>query len=135
MKVTPFPTALTRQQGTSRVFDDFESGNPDRVYAITFDLNLAKLRERYPGAYSGAYDAICRVLGEHGFRRQQQSVYFGQRGSNSVTCVLAIQDVQKRHPWFRHVVGDVRMLRIEEHNDLYPALGQPQLPFEDTGTG
>jgi len=104
------------------------------VYAISFDLNTVTLRERYPHvSYQNAYDAICRVLGEHGFLRQQQSLYFGRRGSTSINCVLAVQDIQKRHSWFRDVVSDIRMMRIEELNDLYPALGVPELPLEKLG--
>ena len=114
---------------------DFEDRNPDRVYAISFDLSMVRLRERFPTVSpQNAYDAICRVLGDHGFQRQQQSLYFGGRGSNSVTCILAVQDIQKRHPWFRDVVADIRMMRIEELNDLMPALGQRDL-FDKTATG
>ena len=44
-----------------------------------------------------------------------------------VKCVLAIQDVSKECPWFKRAVTDVRMLRIEENNDLMPAVGEPDL--------
>jgi virulence-associated protein VapD len=37
--------------------------------------------------------------------------------------VLAVQDLARAYPWFNSsVVTDIRMLRIEEDNDLNPAI-------------
>ena len=130
MNITRLPRARV-SRAMSAANTDLYTGNPERVYTISFDLNTVRLRECYPTVSSqSAYDAICRVLGDHGFQRQQQSLYFGKRGSTSITCVLAVQDIQRCHSWFRDVVTDIRMLRIEELNDLYPALGEPELPLE-----
>jgi virulence-associated protein VapD len=52
---------------------------------------------------------------------------FGDRGTDPVSCVLAVQALTKRYAWFRHVASDIRMLRIEENNDLMPAIGQGEL--------
>jgi len=95
------------------------------VYAIAFDLDTEKLAEHYPGAnWNHGYDDVCRVFEEFHFSRQQGSVYFSRRPDASpVDCVLAVQELVKRHPWFRRVVRDIRMLRIEENNDLMPAVG------------
>jgi virulence-associated protein VapD len=41
----------------------------------------------------------------------------------TTTTVLAVQEVSKRYSWFRVAVRDIRMLRIEENNDLMPAVG------------
>ena len=101
------------------------------MYAIAFDLNQEALRRHYPGGYvENAYADIQRVFATHGFERQQGSVYFGRSTSTSVHCVLAVQEMSKRHAWFRHVVTYIRIMRIEENNDLYPALGEAELPFE-----
>lgn len=96
-----------------------------RVYAITFDLDTEMLATHYPVAsHTNGYDDIRRVFEEYGFLRQQGSVYFSQRDDASpVTCVLAVQEVVRRYPWFRQAVRDIRMLRIEENNDLMPAVG------------
>lgn len=99
-----------------------------RVYAICFDLDQEALARHYPGpSYQNGYGEIKAVLGRHGFNPQQGSVYFGDEHQTPVTCVLAIQAVQKACPWFSKAVSDVRMLRIEENNDLLPALGEPDL--------
>jgi virulence-associated protein VapD len=99
-----------------------------RMYAIAFDLDQEQLRIHYPGNIpTNAYEAIRRELEAFGFVRQQGSVYFGNEHVTPVTCVMAVQAVQKRHGWFAKTVSDIRMLRIEEHNDLMPAIGDLEL--------
>lgn len=101
-----------------------------RVYAIAFDLDTERLQGIYPGTYTNAYHDIRRILERHGFVNQQGSLYFGNEKTDPVKCVLAIQEVTKAYSWFRVAVRDIRMLRIEENNDLMPAV-EPQvdLPF------
>jgi virulence-associated protein VapD len=81
-----------------------------RVYAIS--------------PYNNAYLEIRRVLQRHGFAWQQGSVYFGGPDITAVTCVLAAMDLAHSLPWFAASVRDIRMLRIEELNDLMPAVQQ-----------
>lgn len=96
-----------------------------RVYAIAFDMDIEALRSAYGDPYNNAYGEIKRVLERHGFTRQQGSVYFGDpQRINAVTCVLAAIDLSRSLPWFAASVRDVRMLRIEELNDLMPAVQQ-----------
>lgn len=95
-----------------------------RMYAIAFDMDIESLREHYGDPYNNAYADIRRVLAGHGFTRQQGSVYFGDQQINAVTCVLAAIDLANRLPWFSASVRDIRMLRIEEFNDLMPAVQQ-----------
>ena len=64
------------------------------------------------------------MLARHNFTRQQGGVYFGDAGVNAVTCVLAAIDLSRSLPWFAVSVRDIRMLRIEELNDLSPAFQQ-----------
>jgi virulence-associated protein VapD len=95
----------------------------NRVYAICFDLDTEALQKLYRAAsWQNGYQDIARVLSRHDFGRQQGSVYFGDRTVDPVRCVLAIQEVAKNCPWFSQVVRDVHMLRIEENNDLLPAV-------------
>jgi virulence-associated protein VapD len=106
----------------------FTGKKSTRVYAICFDLDQERLAQHYPGASpNNGYAEIRNILGKHGFHWQQGSVYFGDEHQTPVTCVLAVQAVQQNYPWFRHAVSDIRMLRIEENDDLSPALGEPDL--------
>lgn len=101
------------------------------MYAICFDLDTEALRRVYPGNYSqNAYDDIRRVLSLQGFTRQQGSVYFGDRSTTAVQCVLAVQALDRRYAWFGQAVRDIRMLRIEENNDLLPVLQDLRLPLD-----
>lgn len=118
-------TAAIRERGGA-----IKQGLPDavrtegRVYAIAFDMDVEQLRLNYGDPYNNAYLEIRRVLQRHGFAWQQGSVYFGGPDMTAVTCVLAAMDLARALPWFAASVRDIRMLRIEELNDLMPAVQQ-----------
>ena len=103
-----------------------------RVYAIAFDLDTATAEKLCGPNWRGCYEKIALVLRQHGFARQQGSVYFGDESSDAVQCVMAIQDVDRRYAWFGRVVRDLRMLRVDEDNDLMPALNN-RLRLGDDG--
>jgi virulence-associated protein VapD len=95
------------------------------MYAIAFDLDTEMLKQRYGSDHwRNAYDGIRRIFEKHGFAWQQGSLYVGNEHTTPVHCVLAVQDVSAQYPWFRFAVRDIRMLRIEENNDLLPAVGR-----------
>ena len=95
-----------------------------RLYAITFDMDIESLKLNYGDPYNNAYGEIRKVLQKQGFTWQQGSVYFGGDTINAVTCVLAVIELSRALPWFAASVRDIRMLRIEEFNDLMPAVQQ-----------
>ena len=93
------------------------------MYAIAFDLDTETLKQTYPSAsWNNAYGDIKKILEPMGFNWQQGSVYFGNDQVTAVKCVLAAQKLSKELSWFAASVRDIRMLRIEEMNDLEPAL-------------
>ena len=93
------------------------------MYAIAFDLDTAQLKQQYPNStWQNAYNDIRGTLLSLGFNWQQESVYFGDERMDAVKCVLAAQTLSNTYPWFKGCVRDLRMLRIEELNDLSPAL-------------
>jgi virulence-associated protein VapD len=93
------------------------------MYAITFDMDTTSLQASYHNAYPrNAYNDIGKVLHAHGFGRQQGSVYFGDDTVDAVRCVLAVQALTRTYVWFSPCVRDIRMLRIEDNNDLMPAV-------------
>jgi virulence-associated protein VapD len=93
------------------------------MYAVTFDLDTSCLGEEYhtPSA-TNAYGDIRKFMESNGFSWQQGSVYFGDENMTAVQCVITIQKLAKTFPWFPACVKDIRMLRIEENNDLMPAI-------------
>ncbi|MBX9680354.1 MAG: virulence factor [Gemmataceae bacterium] len=94
------------------------------MYAIAFDMEIESLRANYGDPYNNAYLEIRRIVQRHGFAWQQGSVYFGGENVTAVTCVLAAQDLARSLPWFAASVRDIRMLRIDEMNDLMAAVQQ-----------
>jgi virulence-associated protein VapD len=97
------------------------------MYAVVFDLDTQTLEATYGGAsWRNAYNEVRRALSDHGFDWQQGSTYFGNDKVDAVTCVIAVQDLTERFAWFAPSVRDIRMLRIEENNDLMPAIVRVQ---------
>lgn len=93
------------------------------MYAIAFDLDTSTLKNLYPSdSWQNAYGDIKKTLSNLGFDHQQGSVYFGNNEMTAVKCVLAAQTLSKEYDWFKPSVSDIRMLRIDELNDLAPAL-------------
>ncbi|HEY1834798.1 MAG TPA: hypothetical protein VGG08_10195 [Solirubrobacteraceae bacterium] len=100
------------------------------VYAIAFDMDTDSMRKLYgKPSWESGYGEIRDVLLRHGFSKQQGSVYFGDRGRvKAVSCVVAVQDLSRELPWFTASVRDIRMLRIEEEDDLSVALEKVDPP-------
>ena len=92
------------------------------VYAIAFDMDVEQLRVHYGDPYNNAYLEIRRVLERHGFQWQQGSVYFGGAAVTAATVMVAVIDLSTQLAWFAAAVRDIRMLRIEELNDLMPVV-------------
>ncbi len=98
------------------------SGRSGRVYAIIFDLDTSKLKDHYHASHTNAYGDICKYLTSRGFTWVEGSGYFGDETVNAVRCVRIVQRMSKKFQWFLPSVRDIRMLRIEENNDLRLAL-------------
>lgn len=83
-----------------------------RVYAIAYDLNKEAAEKH------NAWAKIARVLQNHGFTRQQGSVFYGNENTSAMTCAAAVLELHDKYTWFWEVVRDMRMLRISEQDDL-----------------
>lgn len=93
------------------------------MFAVSFDLDTKLLQQSYPSpSWQIADHDIGRFLRERGFDHQQGSVYFGDDTVDVVRCQLTIQELTLEFDWFAPAVRDIRMLRIEENNDLRPAI-------------
>jgi len=93
------------------------------TYAISCDLDTKTLQDSYPTpSWQNAYYGNERELRQHGFSRKQGSVYFGDDTVDVVRCQTAVQTLAVEVDWFGPSVRDIRMLRIEDNNDLMPAV-------------
>jgi virulence-associated protein VapD len=106
-----------------------------RVYAIAFDMDTGVMEREYGNPnWRKGYAEIGAILLTHGFDDHKQgSVYFGDRERvTAVSCVVAVQDLARQLPWFSAAVRDIRMLRIEEEDDLGVAIQRVE-PAPSTG--
>ena len=93
------------------------------MFAITFDMDTTVLQASCHNAlWRNANNDIGRTLRKHGFDRQQGSVCFSDGSVDAVRCVLAVQELSRDDVRFSPSVRDIRMLRIEDNNDLMPAV-------------
>jgi len=93
------------------------------MYAIEFDFDTQALKDLYPtDSWNNAYYDIRTFLVARGFQWMQGSTYFGDDSIDAVRCVRAVQKLSQKYPWFKPALRDIRMLRIEENNDLRLAL-------------
>ena len=90
------------------------------MYAVAFDLVVADTEMHHPKGVTQAYTEIGAVLGEHGFRRVQGSLYVSDQ-ENMATLFLAIQALRAL-PWFPKSVRDIRAFRIEQWSDFTPVV-------------
>ena len=94
-----------------------------RMYAIVFDFDTEVLKDLYPTpSWNNAYYDVRTYLTARGFDWKQGSTYFGDDSVDAVRCVRVVQKLAAKYPWFKPAIRDIRMLRIEENNDLQLAL-------------
>jgi virulence-associated protein VapD len=86
------------------------------MYAVAFDLVVADTEKNHPKGVAQAYTEIGAILGEHGFRRVQGSLYVSDNEDMAI-LFLAIQSLRGR-PWFQKSVRDIRAFRIEQWSDF-----------------
>lgn len=114
---TPVPKTGTLRHGLPAPFKRAGVG-----YAIVVELDIEQLRIHYGDPHNNAYLEIRRVLEGHGFAWQQGSMYFGNANVTAASVMVAVIDLTTQLAWFAASVRDIRMLRIEELNDLMPVV-------------
>ena len=93
------------------------------MYAVVFDFDTETLEQLYPNpSWRNAYTDVRTFLTNRGFEWMQGSTYFGDESIDAVRCVRTVQRLARKYNWFTPSVRDIRMLRIEENNDLKIAL-------------
>jgi virulence-associated protein VapD len=86
------------------------------MYAVAFDLTVVDTEKYHPKGVSQAYTEIGAILGEHGFRRVQGSLYVTD-DEDMANLFLAIQALCGR-AWFPKSVRDIRAFRVEQWSDF-----------------
>jgi virulence-associated protein VapD len=86
------------------------------MYAVAFDLTVVDAEKHHPKGVSQAYTEIGAILGEHGFRRVQGSLYMTD-DEDMAKLFLAIQALRVR-AWLPKSVRDIRAFRVEQWSDF-----------------
>ena len=86
------------------------------MYALAFDLVVARVRATRGRPVSAAYGEIRQVLTGFGFRWTQGSLYILDNEDMSI-LFRAIQALIAL-PWFPQSVRDIRAFRVEQWSDF-----------------
>jgi virulence-associated protein VapD len=86
------------------------------VFAIAFDLSVARTAENHPKGVSQAYTDIGETLAAYGFERVQGSVYLTDRDdlANLFGAIMAL----KALPWLPNSIRDIRAFKVEHWSDF-----------------
>ena len=87
------------------------------MYAISFDMVIADLKQHYGEPYNNAYFEIRTLLRQYGFYNIQGSVYLSGKDSDMTSLVNAILALRKTK-WFKNSVRDVRGFKVEDWSDF-----------------
>jgi virulence-associated protein VapD len=88
------------------------------MYALSFDMEVAKLKEHYGEPYNKAYDEIRVVMGELGFDWAQGSLYIAKSEKNTLTSVYKVINKLSSILWFKESVKDIRAFKVEDWSDF-----------------
>lgn len=86
------------------------------MFAVAFDLVVAKTAEHHPRGVPQAYTEIGSTLSGFGFDRVQGSLYVSANEdmANLFKAITALKALE----WFPQSVRDIRAFRIEQWSDF-----------------
>lgn len=94
------------------------------MYAITLDLNLAKIKSLYP---EDAWHIICDNIAEDlkglGFEKPEGVVYFAPKEAMPTDCIVALQKLAWTYPWLKNCIYSSALFSFSPMGSLRPALG------------
>ena len=88
------------------------------MYAISFDMEIAKLKEHYGEPYNKAYDEIRLFMDDLGFCWIQGSLYICKIEENNLTHVYRVVNKLSNIQWFKDSVRDIRAFKVEDWSDF-----------------
>ncbi|QQR99018.1 MAG: virulence protein [Sphingobacteriales bacterium] len=86
------------------------------MFAISFDMLIADLKDNYGESYNNAYYEISVVLEEYDFYRAQGSVYLSEKNdmANLTKAMIKLKSIE----WFRKSVRDIRAFKVEDWSNF-----------------
>jgi len=88
------------------------------MYAVSFDMEISKLKKHYWDPYNPAYDEIRKIMDSLWFNWVQGSLYLAKKEYNTLTTVYKTIDKLKNIEWFKDSVRDIRAFKVEDWSDF-----------------
>lgn len=88
------------------------------MYAISFDMEVSKLKENYGEPYNKAYDEVKVMMDQLGFVWAQGSLYISKSELNNLTTVYKVINKLSGVRWFADSVRDIRAFKVEDWSDF-----------------
>ncbi len=88
------------------------------MYAVSFDMEISKLKDHYGEPYNRAYDEIRALMHNFGFDWIQGSLYISNSQDNNLTKVYKIVNQLSKIDWFKQSVRDIRTFKVEDWSDF-----------------
>ena len=96
----------------------------ETAYGILLILDFNKLQQNYNIEDFTALLEIESVLYvEYGFKMYSKCLYISEE-ANAVDCIVALTKLVKKFNWFKQCIKSIRLLRIEENDDLLSAISE-----------
>ena len=86
------------------------------MFAISFDMTIADLKQYYGEQYHQAYWEIKNVLVKCSFYWIQGSTYMTD--SNDLSTLFSAIDALRKIDWFKKSVRDIRGYKVENWSDF-----------------
>lgn len=86
------------------------------MFAIAFDMEVAKLKEHYGEPYNNAYFEIGTILREFDFYNTQGSLYLTE--NDDMGNLYQAIDALRSTKWFKNSVRDIRTFKVENWSDF-----------------
>lgn len=97
------------------------------MYAISFDMEVSKLKEHYGEPYNKAYDEIRALMCDLGFECVHGGLYLSNiYRMDSLTSVYKVINKLSSINWFRLSVRDIRAFKVEDWSDFTEIVQQGQ---------
>ena len=90
----------------------------NNMYAVSFDMDISKLKQHYGEPYNRAYDEIRILMHNCGFDWTQGSVYISNSIENNLTQVYKLINNLSKIDWFKQSVRDIRTFKVEDWSDF-----------------
>ena len=86
------------------------------MFAIAFDMEVAKLKKHYGEPYNNAYFEIGKILRRFEFFNTQGSLYLAENEdmANLYEAMDALRDTE----WFKLSVRDIRAFKVENWSNF-----------------